>query len=184
VEQRGHIAGECDVHGGERLGVAAGELFESGGGHGEHLLRGLLPHHHWALQCDGELFRDVWSGQCAAARPSEQQQYSERAVCIRQHQHISQKHLQLCKLLGGRGVQHQPALTRRVEQPFLAVLVTPSRAKQRVYLDGWNILKMRRRIRVAHPLSGFEKVSRDSSPKSHGIILFADLHPLSLYTTI
>src|SRR5947207_9927475 len=72
VEQRGNVAGECDVHGGECLGMATGEFFQSGGDHGEHLLRGLLPHHHWALQCDGELFRDHWSGQCAAARPSEQ----------------------------------------------------------------------------------------------------------------
>src|SRR5438046_7558779 len=57
---------------GESAWMATGEFFQSGGDHGEHLLRGLLPHHHWALQCDGELFRDHWSGQCAAARPSEQ----------------------------------------------------------------------------------------------------------------
>src|SRR5207253_482229 len=41
VEQRGNVAGECDVHGGERLGVATGEFFQSGGDHGEYLLRGL-----------------------------------------------------------------------------------------------------------------------------------------------
>src|SRR5437660_6278884 len=72
VEQRGSVAGECDVHGRECLGMATGEFFQSGGDHGEYVVRGLLPHHHWALQCDGELFRDHWSGQCAAARPSEQ----------------------------------------------------------------------------------------------------------------
>src|SRR5204863_7916528 len=41
VEQRGNVAGECDVHGGECLGMATGEFFQSGGDHGEHLLRGL-----------------------------------------------------------------------------------------------------------------------------------------------
>src|SRR5204863_6591086 len=82
VEQRGNVAGECDVHGGECLGMATGEFFQSGGDHGEHLLRGLLPRERRPLECEDRKSTRLNSSHVETAYAVVRLKKTKRAVCV------------------------------------------------------------------------------------------------------
>src|SRR5438477_4873655 len=91
--QRGSVAGECDVHGRECLGMATGEVLEHGGAQGTRLLRVPLSGGRRPLECELELFRDLRSGQSTAACPGKRERRgAERALCIWVRECISDEH--------------------------------------------------------------------------------------------
>ncbi len=106
VERQRHPARQRDLHRGDRVRLAAGQLREPRGRHRQHHLCGVVLRAKRPLRRRRRLLRQLGGGQPAAARAGRWRRRARRRVPLRQQRRLPHRHLRVRQLLGGRGLHH------------------------------------------------------------------------------